>query len=83
MVDSLSATCNQVCSIVDEIEIKTNDVEQEIDKYFEWFQQQLQQQKEQLKKELYDASLKKEKELLLQQQLLEGTKVELESLKEV
>ena len=41
----------------------------------------MQQQKEQLKKD--DASLKKEKELLLQQQLLEGTKVELESLKEL
>jgi len=83
MVNGLSATCNQVCSIVDEIEIKANDVEREIDKYFQWFQQQLQQQKEQLKKELHNASIKKKKEFSIQQQLLEGTKGELESLKEL
>ncbi|XP_065892047.1 tripartite motif-containing protein 2-like [Dysidea avara] len=83
MVDGLLAACKIVYDTVDEIETMTSAVEKEIDKYFEWLQQQLQQQKEELKRELHEASVQKKKELSLQQQQLEGIKVELESVKEL
>ena len=80
MIEGLSVACKKVSNMRGKIGAQVDDIDKEIDRYYEELHQRLQQQRDELKKELHEACRQKKKEVTLQ---LEHTQAELESIKEL
>ena len=83
MFEGLSIAHKKVSNTRDKIGAQADDVDKEIDRYYEELHRQLQQQRDQLKKELHEACRHKKKEFTLQLEEVEHTKAQLQSIKEL
>ena len=83
MIDGLSIACKKIINTRKKIGIQAEDIDKEIDRYYEELHCRLQQQRDELKKELCDASTWKKKEVTLQLEQMEHTQAQLESIKEL
>ena len=83
MIEILSIACKKVSNTRDKIATQANDIDKEIDRYYEELHRRLQQQRDELKKELHDASRQKKQEVTLQLEQMEDTQAQLESIKEL
>ena len=83
MIDGLSVACKKVINTSKKIGAQANDIDKEIDRYYEELHRRLQQQRDELKKELHDASTQKKKEVTLQLEQMEHTQAQIESIKEL
>ena len=80
MIQGLSVACKKVSNMRDTIGAQADDIDKEIDRYYEELHQRLQQQRDELKKELHEASRQKKKEVTLQLEQMEHTQTQLESI---
>ena len=83
MIEGLSVARKKVSNMRDKIGAQADDIDKEIDRYFEELHQRLHQQRDELKKELHKACKQKKKEVTLQLEQTEHTQAELESSKEL
>ena len=83
MSEGLSVACKKVSNTRDKIGAQANDIDKEIDRYYEELHRRLQQQRDELKKELHEASRQKKKEVTLQLEQMEHAQAQLESIKEL
>ena len=83
MIEGLSVAHKKVSNTRDKIGAQTDDIDKEIDRYYEELHRQLQQQRDELKKELHEACRQKKKEVTLQLEQMEHTQAQLESIKEL
>ena len=83
MIEGLSVACKKVSNMRDKIGAQADDIDNEIDRYYEELHRRLQQQRDELKKELHEASRQKKKEVTLQLEQMEHTQAQLESIKEL
>ena len=83
MIEGLSVARKIVSSTRGKIGAQADDIDKEIDRYYEELHQRLQQQRDELKKELHEACRQKKKEVTLQLEQMEHTQAELESIKEL
>ena len=83
MIEELSVGCKKVSGTKDKIGAQADDIDKEIDRYYEELHRRLQQQRDELKKELHEACRQKKKEVTLQLEQMEQTRTELESIKEL
>ena len=83
MIEGLSVACKKVSHTRDKIGAQADDIDNEIDRYYEELHRRLQQQRDELKKELHEASRQKKKEFTLQLEQMEHTQAQLESIKEL
>ena len=83
MIEGLSVVCKKVSNTRDKIGAQADDIDKEIDRYYEELHRRLQQQRDELKKELHEACRQKKKEVTLQLEQMEHTQAELESIKEL
>ena len=83
MSEGLSVACKKVNNMRDKIGAQADDIDKEIDRYYEELHRRLQQQRDELKKELHEASRQKKKEVTLQLEQMEHAQAQLESIKEL
>ena len=83
MIEGLSVACKKVSNMRDKIGVQADDIDKEIDRYYDELHRQLQQQRDELKKELHDASRQKKKEVTLQLEQMEHTQAQLKSIKKL
>ena len=83
MIEGLSVACKKVSNMRGKIGAQADDIDKEIDRYYEELYRRLQQQRDELKKELHEACRQKKKEVTLQLEQMEHTQAELESIKEL
>ena len=83
MIEGLSVACKKVSNTRDKIGAQTDDIDKEIDRYYEELHRRLQQQRDDLKEELHETCQQKKKEVTLQLEKMEHTQAELESIKEL
>ena len=83
MIEGLSVACKKVSNTRNKIGAQADDIDKEIDRYYEELHRRLQQQRDDLKKELHEACRQKKKEVTLQLEQMEHTQAELESIKEL
>ena len=83
MIEELSVACKKISNTRDKIGAQADDIDKEIDRYYEELHRRLQQQRDELKKELHEASRQKKKEVTLQLEQMEHTQAQLESIKEL
>ena len=83
MIEGLSVACKKVSNTRNKIGAQADDIDKEIDRYYEELHRQLQQQRDELKKELHEACRQKKKQVTLQLEQMEYTQAELESIKEL
>ena len=83
MIEGLSVARKKVSNTRDKIGAQADDIDKEIDRYYEELHQRLQQQRDELKKELHEACRQQKKEVTLQLEQMEHTHAELESIKEL
>ena len=83
MSEGLSVACKKVNNTRDKIGAQADDIDKEIDRYYEELHRRLQQQRDELKKELHEASRQKKKEVTLQLEQMEHAQAQLESIKEL
>ena len=83
MIEGLSVACKKVSNTRDKIGAQADDIDKEIDRYYEELHRRLQQQRDELKKKLHEASKQKKKEVTLQLEQMEHTQAQLESIKEL
>ena len=83
MIDGLSLACKKIINTGKKIGAQANDIDKEIDRYYEELHKRLQHQRDELKKELRDVSTQKKKEVTLQLEHVEHTQAQLESIKEL
>ena len=83
MIEGLLVTHKKVSNTRNKIGAQADDIDKEIDRYYEEVHKQLQQQRDELKKQLCDASTQKKKEVTLQLEQMEHTQAQLESIKEL
>ena len=83
MIEGLSVACKKVSNTRNKIGAQADDINKEIDRYYEELHRRLQQQRDELKKELHEACRQKKKEVTLQLEQMEHTQAELESIKEL
>ena len=83
MIEGLSVACKKVSNERNNIGAQADDIDKEIDMYYEELHRRLQQQRDELKKELHEASRQKKKEVTLQLEQMEHTQAQLESIKEL
>ena len=81
MIEGLSVACKKVSNTRDKIGAQADDIDKEIDRYYEKLHRRLQQQRVELKKELHEASRQKKKEVTLRLEQMEHTQAQLESIK--
>ena len=82
-IEGLSVACKKVSNMRDKIGPQADDIDKEIDRYYEELHRRLQQQRDELKKELHEACRQKKKEVTLQLEQMEHIQAELESIKEL
>ena len=83
MIEGLSVACKKVRNTRDKIGVQADDIDKEIDRYYEELHRRLQQQRDELKKELHETSRQKKKEVTVQLEEMEHTQAQLESIKEL
>ena len=83
MIDRLSIACKKVSNMRDKIGAQADDIDKEIDRYYDELHRRLQLQRDELKKELHEATKLKKKEVALQLKQMEHTQAQLESIKEL
>ena len=83
MIDELSIAHTKVSSIKDTMGAQADDIDKEIDRYYDELHQRLQQQRDELKKELHEASKHKRKEVMLELEQMQHIQAQLESVKEL
>ena len=83
MIEGLSVARKKVSNTRNKIGAQVDDIDKEIDRYYEELHRRLQQQRDELKKELHEACRQKKKEVTLQLEQMEHTQAELESIKEL
>ena len=83
MIEELSVACKKVSNMRDKIGAQADDIDKEIDRYYDELHRQLLQQRDELKKELHEASRQKKKEVTLQLKQMENAQAQLESIKEL
>ena len=83
MIEGLSVVHMKVSNTSGMIEAQSDDIDKEIDRYYEELHQRLQEQRDELKKELHEASRQKKREIPLQLEQMEHTRAQLESIKEL
>ena len=83
MIEGLSVAHKKVSNTRDKIGAQADDIDKEIDRYYEELHRRLQQQRDELKKELHEVCRQKKKEVTLQLEQTEHTQAELESIKEL
>ena len=83
MIEGLSVACKKVSNMRDKIGAQAEDIDKEIDRYYDELHRQLQQQRDELKKELHEASRQRKKEVTLQLEQMEHAQAQLESIKEL
>ena len=83
MIEGFSIACKKVSNTRDKIGAQADDIDKEIDKYYEELHRRLHQQKDELKMELHEASRQNKKEVTLQLEQMEHTQAQLESIKEL
>ena len=83
MIEGLSVAHKKVSNAGDKIGAQADDIDKEIDRYYEELHRQLQQQRDELKKELHEACKQKKKEVALQLEQMEHTQAQLQSIKEL
>ena len=82
-IERLSLACMKVSNMRDKIGAQADEIDKEIDRYYEELHRRLQQQRDELKKELYEVSRQKKKEVTLQLEQMEHAQAQLESIKEL
>ena len=83
MIEGLSVAHKKVSNTGDKIGAQADDIDKEIDRYYEELHQRLLQQRDELKKELHEACRQKKKEVALQLEQMEHTQAQLQSIKEL
>ena len=83
IIEELSVACKKVSNERNNIGAQADDIDKEIDRYYEELHQRLHQQREELKKELHEMSRQRKKEVTLQLEQMEHTQAQLESIKEL
>ena len=83
MIEGLSIAQKKVSNMRDKIGAQADNIDKEIDRYYEELHQRLQQQRDELKKELHEACRQKKKEVTLQLEEMEHTQAQLQSIKEL
>ena len=83
MIEGLSVARKKVSNLRGKIGVQADDIDKEIDRYYEELHQQLQQQRDELKKELHEVCRQKKKEVTLQLEQMEQTQAELESIRKL
>ena len=83
MIEELSVACKKVSNERNNIGAQADDIDKEIDRYYEELHRQLHQQREELKKELHEVSRQKKREIPLQLEQIEHIQAQLESVKEL
>ena len=83
MIEGLSIARKKVSNTRDKIGPQADDIDKEINRYYEELHRRLQQQRDELKKELHEACRQKKKEVTLQLEQMEHTQAELERIKEL
>ena len=83
MIEGLSVACKKVSNTRNKIGVQADDIDKEIDRYYEELHRRLQQQRDELKKELHKVSRQKKKEVTLQLEQMEHTQAQLESINEL
>ena len=73
MIEGLSMACKKVNNMRDKIGALANDIDKEIDRYYDELHRRLQQKREELKKELHEAAKLKRKEVALQLEQMQHT----------
>ena len=81
MIEGLSVACKKVGNTRDKIGTQADDIDKEIDRYYEELHRRLQQQRDKLKKELHEAHRQKKKQVALQLEQMEHTQAEFEGVK--
>ena len=83
MIEGLSVAYKKVSNTGDKMGARADDIDKEIDRYYEELYQRLLQQRDKLKKELHEACRQKKKEVALQLEQMEHIQVQLQSIKEL
>ena len=83
MIEGLSVAHKKVSNTGDKIGAQTNDIDKEIDRYYEELHRRLLQQRDELKKGLHEVCRQKKKEVALQLEQMEHTQAQLQSIKEL
>ena len=83
MIGGFSVACKKVRNMRNKIRAQADDIDKEIDRYYEELHQRLQQQRDELKKNLHETSRRKKKEATQQLEQMEDTQAQLESIKEL
>ena len=83
MIEGLSVACKKISNMRDKIGAQADDIDKEIDRYYDKLHRRLQQQRDELKKELHEASKLKRKEVTLQLEQMQNTQAQLESIKDL
>ena len=83
MIEGLSVARKKASNMRDKIGAQADEIDKEIDGYYEELHRRLQQQRDELKRELHEASRQKKKEVTLQLEQMEHTQAQLESIKEL
>ena len=83
MIEGLSVARKKASNTRDKIGAQADEIDKEIDGYYEELHQRLQQQRDELKKELHEVSRQKKKEVTLQLEQMEHTQAQLQSIKEL
>ena len=83
MIEGLSVAHREVSNMRDKIRAQADDIDEEIDKYYEELHRRLQQQRDKLTKELHEVSRKKKKKANLQLEQMEHMQARLVNIKEL
>ena len=83
MIDGLCVVRKKVSYMRDTFRAQADDIDKEIDRYYDELHRRLQQQRDKLKKELHEMIKHKQKEDILQLDQIEHTQAQLESIKEL
>ena len=83
MIEGLSVARKKVSNTRNKIGVQADDIDKEIDRYYEELHRRLQQQRDELKKELHETCGQNKKEVALQLEQMEHTQAQLQSIKEL
>ena len=83
MIEGLSMAHKEVSNTGNKIGAQADNIDKEIDRYYEELHRRLQQQRDELKKELHEACRQKKKEVTLRLEQMEHTQAQLQSIKEL
>ena len=83
MIEGLSVAHKEISNTRDKIRAQADDIDEEIDRYYEGLHRRLQQQRDKLTKELHEVSRQKKKNVSLQLEQMEHMQAQLVNIKEL